>query len=326
MPEPTSRHAFDPDLVETANSVEHRVIDDIAASRMAMAALYRPMLDGLDTTGVIIEDRRVPGAPGHPDVSVRIYRPEAPTTAVGGVLSIHGGGFVTGDLDADMGLALMLVAFVGAVVVSVDYRLAPEHPFPAGLDDCYAALVWFHDHAPELGVDPERVAVFGMSAGGGLAAAVALLARDRGGPQLCFQFLGIPELDDRLDTPSMLAFDDTPMWHRRNAELSWEYYLGLEPGADHGSVSPYAAPARATDLSGLPRAYVSTMEFDPLRDEGLRYGMAMLEAGVAVEMHQYAGTFHGSAVAPGAWSSRRQIDELIDVMTHALAAPDPEAP
>jgi acetyl esterase/lipase len=119
----------------------------------------------------------------------------------------------------------------------------------------------------------------------------------------------------------MRAFDDTPMWHRRNAELSWEYYLGLEPGADHGEVSPYASPARATDLSGLPRAYLSTMEFDPLRDEGLRYGMAMLEAGVPVEIHQYAGTFHGSAVAVSAWSSRRQIEEIIDVMTHAVGAP-----
>jgi acetyl esterase len=315
MPESASRHAFDPDLVETANSVEHSVIDDVIGSRLAMTAMYRSMVEHYDTTGIIIEDRTVPGSPGDPDVSVRIYRPEAQAGTVGGVLSIHGGGFVTGDLDADMGLALMLVGAVGAVVVSVDYRLAPEHPFPAGLDDCYAALSWFYDHTRELDVDPDRLAVFGMSAGGGLAAGLALLARDRGGPTLCFQFLGIPELDDRLDTPSMLAFDDTPMWHRRNAELSWQYYLGPDPGP----ISPYAAPARATDLAGLPRAYVSTMEFDPLRDEGLRYGMAMLEAGVPVEIHQYAGTFHGSAVALSAWSSRRQIDELLDVMTHALA-------
>ncbi len=321
MPEPTSRHAYDPDLLETVESLEHSVIDDVAASRLVMAAMYRPMLDLYDTTGVIVEDRTVPGAPGDPDVAVRIYRPEAPAASVGGILSIHGGGFVTGDLDADMGLALMLVGAVGAVVVSVDYRLAPEHPFPAGLHDCYAALVWFHDQAAELGVDPDRLAVFGLSAGGGLAAALALLARDRGGPSLCFQFLGIPELDDRLDTPSMLAFHDTPMWHRRNAELSWQYYLGLGAGADHGEVSAYAAPARATDLAGLPRAYISTMEFDPLRDEGLRYGMAMLEAGVAVEIHQFAGTFHGSAVVLGAWSSQRQIDELLDVMAHALAQP-----
>src|SRR5207247_8429091 len=136
-------------------------------------------------------------------------------------------------------------------VVSVDYRLAPEDPFPAGLEDCYAALRWIHDRAEDLGVDRERIGVIGGSAGGGLAAGLALLARDRGGPSLCFQFLGIPELDDRLDTPSMRAFVDTPLWNRPNAELSWPYYLGESTG----DVSPYAAPARAPDLRGLPQPY-----------------------------------------------------------------------
>ncbi len=312
-------YAFDPDLVALVESLEDSTITDLAAARLSMAALYADMVAQLDTTGLLIEDRLVPGRGADPEVPVRIYRPAALDAPVGGVLSIHGGGFVTGDLDADMGLAVMLAGLLGVVVVSVDYRLAPEHPFPAGLDDCYAALTWFHDHAAELGADPERLALFGMSAGGGLAAGTALLARDQGGPAVCFQFLGIPELDDRLDTPSMRAFVDTPMWHRPNAELSWRYYLGEHPGP----VSPYAAPARATDLSGLPRTYLSTMEFDPLRDEGLRYGMALLEAGVAVEMHQFAGTFHGSLMAVGAWSSSRQVAEIIDVMGRALAPPSP---
>src|SRR5258708_17749919 len=131
------------------------------------------------------------------------------------------------------------------------------------------------DAAEELRIDPARVAVMGASAGGGLAAAVALLARDRGGPALCFQFLGIPELDDRLETVSMRAFVDTPMWHRSNAEMSWQYYLGAAHGGD---VSPYAAPARAADLSRLPPAYLTTMEVDPLRDERITYALRTLHA------------------------------------------------
>ena len=197
------------------------------------------------------------------------------------------------------------------MVVSVEYRLAPEHPFPAGLEDCYAALVWTATEAKKLGIDPERIAIAGQSAGGGLAAATALLARDRGGPKLCFQLLEIPELDDRLDTPSMLAFTDTPLWNRPNAVWSWRHYLG----PDHrGEVSPYAAPARAENLAGLPPAYISTMEFDPLRDEGILYALRLLQAGVSVELHSYPGTFHGSALLPTAEVSRRNMEEVFGVL------------
>ena len=144
-------------------------------------------------------------------------------------------------------------------------------------------------------------------------AAVALLARDRNGPKLCFQLLGIPELDDRLDTPSMLAFTDTPLWNRPNAEFSWRAYLG-----DGAEVSPYAAPARAEDLSGLPPAYVSTMEFDPLRDEGIRYAARLLEQGVSVELHHYPGTFHGSHMLRHAQVSKRTNAEMLDALRRGL--------
>jgi acetyl esterase len=156
-------------------------------------------------------------------------------------------------------------------VLSVDYRLAPKHPYPAAVEDCYAALAWLAGAATELGVDPDRIAVYGDSAGGGLAAAVALLARDRGGPRLAMQFLGIPELDDRLETPSMTAYVDTPVWNRPRAEVSWAYYLGdaIKPGSR--DVPAYAAPARATDLTGLPPAFITVCQFDPLRDEGIAY-------------------------------------------------------
>jgi acetyl esterase/lipase len=243
-----------------------------------------------------------------------VYAPTERDGRLPGVLYIHGGGFVLGSVDTEHAGAVLLARAVGAVVVSVDYRLAPEHPFPAGLDDCYDALTWMRDAADQLEVDLDRLALFGNSAGGGLAAAVALLSRDRGGPSLSFQYLGIPELDDRLETVSMQTFVDTPMWNRPNAELSWQHYLG----DDRGEVSAYAAPARATDLSGLPPTYISTMEFDPLRDEGLIYGLRLLQAGVTVELHQFPGTFHGSALVFTAATSVRQSAETMDVMRRAL--------
>jgi acetyl esterase/lipase len=269
-----------------------------------------------DRDDVIKEDHRVPGPKDAPDVLVRVYRPKAPASAPRpAVFEIHGGGFVLGDIAMMDAWCQRVAAEIDAVVVSVEYRLAPEHPFPAGVEDCYAALVWTATEAKRLGIDPERIAVAGQSAGGGLAAATALLARDRGGPRLCFQLLEIPELDDRLDTPSMLAFSDTPMWNRPNAVWSWRHYLG----PDHkGEVSPYAAPARAENLAGLPPAYISTMEFDPLRDEGILYGLRLLQAGVSVELHSYPGTFHGSALLPSAEVSRRNMEEVLRVLARRL--------
>jgi len=262
------------------------------------------------------EDRMIAGIGGAPDVPIRIYRPkQAAQSARPGFLEIHGGGFLFGTIEMMDGWCEAIAATVDVVVVSVGYRLAPEDPFPAGLEDCYAALQWLHDHAGELGVDVDRIAIGGQSAGGGLAAGLALYARDQGGPPICYQLLEIPELDDRLDTPSMLAFQDTPFWNRPNAVWSWKHYLG----PDHtGEPSIYAAPARATDVSGLPPAYVSTMEFDPLRDEGIRYAAAMLAAGVSVELHSYAGTFHGSAFLPQAEPTRRNNEEIFTILRRRL--------
>jgi acetyl esterase/lipase len=178
------------------------------------------------------------------------------------------------------------------VVASVEYRLAPEHPFPAGLEDCYAGLTWLAAHADELGVDPARIAIHGISAGGGLCAALALLARDRGGPAIAFQYLGVPEVDDRLETRSARDFVDTPVWNRPRAEISWDSYLG--PGRRGGAdVSPYAAPARATDLSGLPPALVIVGGADGFRDEDIEYATRLLQAGVPTELHVYPGAYHG---------------------------------
>jgi acetyl esterase/lipase len=311
-------YAFDPELaplVDLLAAMPDRDFSDLDATRSGLKALIEPLNAGVDTSGLVIEEREVPSSP---PVPVRVYTPESPAPDGGrpALLDIHGGGFVCGDMDMEHGFCVAVARTLGAVVVTVEYRLAPEHPYPAGLDDCFAALEWMHKEATELGIDTERVAVGGQSAGGGLAAAVALLARDRGGPPICFQFLGIPELDHRLDTPSMRQFVDTPMWHRPNAELSWKYYLGDSPG----EVSPYASPAIAEDLTGLPPAYVTAMEFDPLRDEDIIYALRMLQAGVQVELHSLPGTFHGSAAVPGASVSKRCTAELMVALRRGLKA------
>jgi acetyl esterase len=317
MTELASAYAFDPELAELAASVaDMPPLTDPVQSRERTRQFIPMMNAGVDTSGLDIEDRRIPGPEGAPDVAVRVYAPSDRTAPVPGVLHIHGGGFFGGSVDLEHGGSVKTARELGVVVVSVEYRLAPENPFPAGLEDCYAALTWLHDHADELGVDIGRVAVTGGSAGGGLTAGLTLLARDRGGPPIVFQCLMIPELDDRLDTPSMQRFTDTPMWHRAAAERSWRWYLGDAYGT--GDVSPYAAPARAVDLSGLPPAYVTTMEFDPLRDEGITYALRLLQAGVSVELHSFPGTFHGSGMAANAAVTRRETAERLVALRRGL--------
>ena len=308
-------YAFDPELADVVPLLPTGEFEDPVVAREGIAQLMAMLNIEIDTSALDIEDTPIPGPEGAPDVCVRVYRPrQHRDAAVPGLLYIHGGGFVVGNLETEHAGAVRIATDLGVVVVSVDYRLAPEHPYPAGLEDCYAALQWMHGAAGELVIDRDRIGVMGGSAGGGLAAGLALLARDRGGPQLCFQFLGIPELDDRLDTPSMRQFTDTPLWNRPSAIRSWEWYLG----GNTTDVPPYAAPSRATDLTGLPPAYVSTMQYDPLRDEGIVYAMRLLEAGVPVELHQYPGTFHGSSLVMTAGVSRRQAAEMIDVLRRGL--------
>ncbi len=311
-------YAFDPELAPIVELLPSGDMRDVAQSREGIQALLEPLNRDVDTTGVTISDHDVPTPGG--SVPVRVYAPAATVPlARPALLDIHGGGFVVGSIDMEHAFATQVARDLDAIVVTPEYRLAPEHPFPAAVDDCYATLQWMHADAPALGIDTGRVAVGGQSAGGGLAAAIALVARDRGGPGICFQYLGIPELDHRLETPSMQTFVDTPMWHRANAELSWSYYLG----SDADDVSPYASPAIASDLSGLPPAYVTTMEFDPLRDEGIIYAMRMMQAGVSVELHSYPGTFHGSAMIPTAAVSERARVESMIALRRGLNVPSP---
>ncbi|MFF6980193.1 alpha/beta hydrolase [Streptomyces sp. NPDC008343] len=312
-------HRLDVELAAALPTLLHVDLADIPEAREQTARrLYASPLPS--DPGVSVRDISIPGPDGQPDVSLRLFTPaEASEQPLPLLFDIHGGGYVLGSLDGTQGRDIRLCRQTGAMVAAVDYRLAPEHPYPAALEDCYAGLLWLSSHASALGVDPARIAVYGQSAGAGLAAALTLLARDRGGPSLCFQFLGTPALDDRLDTPSMRRFTNTPGWYRSNAIHSWNSYLGDGiPGTD--SVPVYAAPARATDLSGLPPAYITAMELDPLRDEGIAYACALLDAGIPVELHVFPGTFHGSVGVSDAQVSRRELTEETTVLTRALHA------
>jgi acetyl esterase/lipase len=259
---------------------------------------------------VTVENVSVPGPHAGGEVLVRLYRPVE--RGSGALLFLHGGAYVLGDVYVEEERCLQLAVEGRCLVVSVDYALAPEAPYPAGLEDAYAGLRWVSTQATTLGIDPSRVAVGGSSAGGGLAAALALLARERGGPPVCFQLLVYPMLDDRMDTPSM-SLAGTPLLSPRAAADGWGHYLAGRP-ADH-----LAAPGRASDLGDLPTAYVVVAEHDPLRDEGIDYARRLVAAGVPTELHLYPGTFHGfDLVGARTRIGRRALEEQARALRQAL--------
>lgn len=272
-----------------------KTMDELAAAQMAKA---QP-IEGVSST-----DKRVPGPAGAPDVFVRIYQPTDRPATLPALLWIHGGGYVLGSVERDDLLAKHLAKVGQCVVASVEYRLAPEHPFPAPVEDCYAALKWLSSHSAELGVNQSRIAIGGASAGGGLAAGLALLTRDRAEVKVDFQLLIYPMIDDRNIAPASTTLPDTLVWTRENNLMGWRALLGREPGG--ADVSPYAAASRATDLRGLPPAYIPVGDLDLFLDENITYAQRLLAAGVPTELHVYPGAFHGfNGFVPGAAISRR---------------------
>lgn len=233
-----------------------------------------------------VEDRSVPGPAG--EIPVRIYAPAA-AGPLPLLVYFHGGGFVVCDLDSHDGLCRSLTHATGCITVSVDYRLAPEAKFPAAPEDCFAATRWVAEHARELGGDAARLAVAGDSAGGNLAAVVALMARERGGPALVHQLLIYPVTDHGFDTASYKANAEGYFLTRDMMRWFWGHYLAKPEDGSH----PHASPLRAPDLSGLPPATVVTAEYDPLRDEGEAYARRLEKAGVPVELRRYPGMIHG---------------------------------
>jgi acetyl esterase/lipase len=259
-----------------------------------------------------VEDRRIPGPAG--DIPVRIYRPEGqgPLPAL---VYFHGGGWVIGSIETHDASCRDLANRVGCVVVSVDYRLAPEHRYPAAAEDCYAATRWVAENAASLGIDAGRIAIGGDSAGGNLTAVVALMARDRRGPALVHQLLIYPVTDA----------DFTRASYRENAEgyllttTAMEWFWGHYVPDSAQRTEAYAAPLRAKDLAGLPPAFVITAEFDPLRDEGEAYAKRLAQAGVATRHERYAGAIHGF-FAMGMLSevARRVVDDAADELRRVL--------
>lgn len=309
------RHRIDLELREMLELFPPLDLNNVESTRQALAAAS-PIETSVDDA-VTIYDRMVPGPNDNPSIRVRIYEPKEKRETLPGLLWIHGGGYVLGVPEGDDGLCQRFVKEANCVVVSVDYRLAPEHPYPAGLEDCYSALKWFSEHTDELGVNPSRIGAAGASAGGGLTAALSLLARDRKGPALCFQMPLYPMLDDRNNTPSSLEITGNMVWNYELNQKGWTMYLNGANGTEN--VPEYAAPARATNLSGLPYTYTCVGQLDPFRDETLDYVTRLCRAGVDVEFHLYPGCYHGfEGLVPNANISQRALAEYVGAVKHVL--------
>lgn len=287
---------LDPELAAALESVSARRtllrLDspaDIAAKRAQSDALAASLTAALDRAGVVTEVRTIPGPAKSLSLQMRLHRPVRPAGRMPCLYSVHSGGMVSGSALMDDRILVPLVRQTHCLGASVEYRLAPEHRAPAATEDCYAGLLWLWQHASELAIDPGRIALYGVSGGGGIAASTALMARDRGGPALCFQQLIYPQLDDRNTTPSSRG--EWLGWTRAMNIGAWKAVLGERYGSE--SVSCHEAAARAVDLSGLPPTYIEVGAMEIFRDESIDYAARLLAAGVATELHVYPGCFHG---------------------------------
>lgn len=308
-----SRHLVAPEFGALADSLgpgRPATIAGMRASSKAMSELRPP----LPEDDIAIEERLVPGLDGAPEVRVLIYRPPGARGPLPVYLDIHGGAYVSNSADIDEPFCRAIVGAVGCAAVSVDYRVAPETHWPGAVEDCLAALRWVAAEGEALGFDASRIAIGGESAGGGLTAALALMARDRGGPTLALQMLGQPMLDDRTG-PHPYAGEYTFTAEANRA--GWTAYLGVEAGSDE--VPAAAVPARVADLAGLPPAFILVGALDLLAEECLDYARRLMRAGVPTELHLVPGAFHGAAVmAPNGPLARSAHGLMIAAIRRAL--------
>lgn len=316
--DPESREVLDQLLLALPGGLNS--IRDIRERRSVAREQTAALLSTLPPNDrVTSEDLLVPGPDGAPAVPVRVYTPadrwatRSGLPGLPGIFCIHGGGMVFGDIDAVHLTAQMLCDRVGAIVVSTGYRKAPEDPHPAQVQDCFAALRWMADTAEDLGIDRDRIAIYGGSAGGNLCISTAMLARDRGAPAVRFMLAAYPMLDDRNDTPSSHEITDIGVWDRAASLEAWEWFLGGQPA------DAYAAPARATDLAGLPPAFIDVGNMDLFRDEDIAFALRLVQSGVPTEFHLYAGAYHASEnIAPSAALSQRIWESRIGALRRAL--------
>ena len=314
----TISRIYDPEIEDFARTIPIIDSSDIKKTRDAVRD-YRIHMQSKGFTrpsDPSIEEAEIsiPGPPNAPNVKIRIYTPDNLQRPAPAYINFHGGGFIFGDLDSEHARTLAISKSCQAIAITVDYRLAPEHPYPAAINDCYASLLWLVDNAKHIGIDTSRIVVGGGSAGGNLAASVALMARDKHGPSICYQMLIYPALDDQANTQSMLDGEDTYVITSQNILDMWNYYLGH----DRSNVSCYASPSRAPDLADLPPAYIMTCEHDPLRDEAITYAMRLMNAGVPVELHNYPGTVHGFDYLIRCNISKRAIHDEINMFKRAV--------
>jgi acetyl esterase/lipase len=313
-----STHLVDPELVDGLSMLPQLDLSalDITVVRAGLAA----MRDGApveETPDVLTGTFLVPGPPGAPDVRVVSHRPAAVMGPVPAILHIHGGGYVIGEPNVGDIANKAIVRELGCAVYSVDYRLAPETVHPGPVEDCYAALKYVAENAGALGVDAARIGVMGESAGGGLAAGLALLARDRGGPGLAFQHLIYPMIDDRTGVSSEPhPYTGEFVWTPANNRYGWGALLGKAPGG--ADVSPYAAAARAQDLSGLPPAFIAVGALDLFVEEDMEYARRLTRAGVPVELHVYPGAYHGFQLAGAARVTLAANRDSLEALRRAM--------
>ena len=315
----TSRHLVDPELSPLLDLMPTRIVTD---ENLLEGRANRLPLPVPEDDGVSVDIRTVPGPAGAPDIDLYIFRPDGVAGPLPLIYHVHGGGYISGSVKQFEGMLRQIVAEVGCALVSVEYRLAPETVFPGAIEDAYAGLAWCFANAAKQGFDASRVGVMGESAGGGYAASLALLARDRGDYPLIFQHLIYPMLDDRTGTSSEPhPYVGEFVWPAANNRFGWKALLGREPGGD--DVSPYAAAARATDLTGLPPTFIHTGALDLFLEENLEYGRRLARAGIPVELHVYPGAFHGFELSPSTAVAHQAVSTSRAALKRFLA-PKPD--
>lgn len=300
--EVTSEIKLDPEIEALLETLPILSVPDVSAQTLdsiRSGSIPMELSDVVQREDIIIRE--------DPKLSVRVHSlKETSQKDRPCVYSIHGGGYVAGSVDLDDAFFDELCQQTGCVGISVDYRLAPEFPYPVPIEDCYAGLAWVFKNAEAYGIDPDRVGIHGISGGGGLAAALALMVRDRGEYQLAYQLLDCPMLDDRQVTPSSRA-KNLVGWSTASNSFGWTSYLGDIYGSDK---IPYlAAPSRAEDLSALPPAYVCVGGADGFRDEGIEYAMKLEACGTPCELHVYAGAPHAVLLFPSTDVGRRYLGD-----------------